>query len=890
MSDPESRWSEIAALFDEIVELAPAERTIRLAGMERGDAALAGEVRALLDADDRANALLDADAAAALPGLLDRSPEAGGAIAGPYRLLHPVGEGGMGVVWLAERVDGSFEQQVAVKVLKQGMDTQAILRRFLLERRILARLRHRHIVRLIDGGSNADGRPFYVMDYVEGQPITDYAATRGLDVRSRVALLATVADAVAYAHSQLVVHRDLKPSNVLVDAGGEPRVLDFGIAKLIEESGEHTMTGTGLRVLSPAYAAPEQVLGEPIGTATDVYALGLMLCELLVGRLPQQRRGRSPAQLAQEVSAETVDRASTLAARLPGDRVAELYGPDGDARRLANTLSGDLDLIIATALQREPARRYTTAAAFAEDLRRWLGGRTIAARADSASYRFTRFVRRHRLGVAATVLVALSLLGGLAIALWQAHIARAAAAAALVAEDKARRQAAIATAVSDFLTRDVIQAVNPYRNKLDIRLTDALIKAGSSIDERFKDEPRLAGVVRRELADSLYLAGEVEPAETQARQALATLEGAFGAGDADALEARVTLGRVTMAKDDYKAARVLYQDGLGAIGSGGPERTRLALAVGLAGIDVEERQEAVALEKLDKLIPEVASAFGAFEPLHVDALNHKLRALVNIERNEDALKAARELRAGTERRFGVGDARTIEWVKREAIVLVNMERYDEALPIMQQACAATRASLGEAHFATHDCNLRLGVVQMEKLNFAAAAALFEPVAAYREKTLGVDSEKTWIGWIWLARGYQRTNRLAEARALFERAYAAAIRVNGADHQNTLPFGQTLGMFFEQTGSHADAEKLRRELLAKATAIMPAGHVNIAKYAWDLGETLASQQHDDQLLAFYAQWLPEWDRLFGAEDSRRIDAHKWLEAAQQRVASRSGSHR
>jgi len=889
MSDPRSRWSEVAAQFDEIVGLAPAERALRLAGLERADPALAGELRALLDADDSANALLDADAAAALPGLLERAPEPGGAMAGPYRLLRLVGEGGMGVVWLAERVDGSFEQQVAVKVLKQGMDTQAILRRFLLERRILARLRHRHIVRLIDGGSNADGRPFYVMDYVEGQPITEYAAARELDVRSRVALLATVADAVAYAHSQLVVHRDLKPSNVLVDAGGEPRVLDFGIAKLIEESGEHTITGTGLRVLSPAYAAPEQILGEPIGTATDVYALGLMLCELLVGQLPRRRRG-SGAQLAQDVSQETAERASALAARLPAESVAQLYGRDGDSRRLANMLAGDLDLIIATALQREPARRYGTAAAFAEDLRRWLGGRTIAARPDSASYRFTRFVRRHQVGVAATVLVALSLLGGLAIALWQTHIARAAAAAALVAEDKARRQAAIATAVSEFLTRDVIQSVNPYRNKLDIRLTDALIKAGSSIDERFKGEPRLAGVVRRELADSLYLAGELEPAETHARQALTTLEGAFGASDADALEARVTLGRVTMAKDDYKAARVLYQDGLAAIGSGGPERTRLALAVGLAGIDVEERQEAVALEKLDKLIPEVASAFGAFEPLHVDALNHKLRALVNIERNEDALKAARELRAGTERRFGVGDARTIEWVKREAIVLVNMERYDEALPIMQQACAATRASLGEAHFATHDCNLRLGVVQMEKLNFAAAAALFEPVAAYREKTLGVDSEKTWIGWIWLARGYQRTNRLAEARALFERAYAAAIRVNGADHQNTLPFGQTLGMFFEQTGSHADAEKLRRELLAKATAIMPAGHVNIAKYAWDLGETLASQQHDDQLLAFYAQWLPEWDRLFGAEDSRRIDAHKWLEAAQQRVASRSGSHR
>ncbi|MBK7013954.1 MAG: serine/threonine protein kinase [Xanthomonadales bacterium] len=200
-------------------------------------------------------------------------------MAGAYRLLRLLGEGGMGVVWLGERTDGAYEQQVAVKVLKRGMDTHAILRRFLQERRILARLNHAHIVRLLDGGMTADGRPFYVMDHVDGAPITEHARRAALDPRARVSILVKVADAVAYAHTQLVVHRDLKPSNVLVDHQGEPRVLDFGIAKLIEESGEQTRTGTGLRVLSPAYAAPEQILGEAIGTPTDVYALGLMLCE-----------------------------------------------------------------------------------------------------------------------------------------------------------------------------------------------------------------------------------------------------------------------------------------------------------------------------------------------------------------------------------------------------------------------------------------------------------------------------------------------------------------------------------------------------------------------------------------------------------------------------------
>jgi serine/threonine-protein kinase len=890
MSDARSRWSEVAALFDEIVELAPAERAGRLADLDRSDPPLAGEVRALLDADDRADALLDADAATALPGLLDRVPEAGDAIAGPYRLLRLVGEGGMGVVWLAERVDGTFEQQVAVKVLKQGMDTQAILRRFLLERRILARLRHRHIVRLIDGGSNADGRPFYVMDYVEGQPITDYAAARGLDVRNRVALLATVADAVAYAHSQLVVHRDLKPSNVLVDGAGEPRVLDFGIAKLIEESGEHTMTGSGLRVLSPAYAAPEQILGEPIGTPTDVYALGLMLTELLVGELPQRRRTAKGAQLAQEVAEETSERPSTLAARLTATRIAELYGKDVEPRRLSQALAGDLDLIIGTALQRDPARRYATAAAFADDLRRWLDARPIAARADSASYRFVRFVRRHRVGVAATVLVALSLLGGLGAALWQAHIARAAAAAALLAEGKAQQQAAIATAVSDFLTRDVIQAVNPYRNKIDIRLTDALIKAGARIDERFKDAPRLAGVIRRELADALYLAGEAAPAEAQARQSLATLESAFGAADADALEARVILGAILHKQDNYAEARSVYEAGIVALGDGGSKRLRLEFEVGMAGLLLEDRNEQAALDALTKLIPEVEATVGAYEPLHIMAIDHAMRAHMGLEQYDDALALARQLRAGTEKKFGVGDVRTLEWIKREGIVLNEMERYGDALPIMRQACEATRANLGDAHFGTADCNLRLGIIHFRMEHYPEALALFEPVAATRERVMGADAEGTWISWVWLARGYQMNGDLKRAQALFERIYATANRVDGEGDAKSIPFGQMLSIFFQQTGALADAEKLRRKLLDQARKALPEGHISIAKYAWDLGETLAAQKRDAELIAFYAEWLPQWDAKFPEADSRRTDAHKWLAEAQQRIALGSNSRR
>ncbi|MEO7012973.1 MAG: serine/threonine-protein kinase [Dokdonella sp.] len=566
MTTPSDRWTRISSLFDELVELDADQRSQQLDQLEATDAGLADEVRALLMADEDAFGLLDGDAAAAVPGVLHREPDAMPAdgMAGPYRLLHLLGEGGMGVVWLAERTDGAYEQQVAVKVLKRGMDTHAILRRFLQERRILARLQHNHIVRLVDGGMSNDGRPYYVMDFVDGKPITAYANGNALDVRARVALLVKVADAVSYAHSQLIVHRDLKPSNVLVDHQGEPRVLDFGIAKLIEESGEQTMTGTGMRVLSPAYAAPEQILGEAIGTATDVYALGLMLCELLIGQLPRQRRGATPAQLALDASQEIVDRASTLAGKLGIDQLRELYGQEANAEHLSRNLAGDLDLIIATALQREPARRYATAAAFADDLRRWLDARPIAARADSTAYRLNRFVRRHRVGVAATALVLVALIAGLGAALWQADKARH---QAELADQQARRadieavsakqSAERSRRVKDFLI-SVFTQEDPMRRTEDgaTTLAQAFDDALKRIDTEFADDSMLQGELLDDFGEISAAKGNLEQSQILFERALALAESTHAADDPAIAETLINLGVIASYRGQPLAGKV----------------------------------------------------------------------------------------------------------------------------------------------------------------------------------------------------------------------------------------------------------------------------------------------------------------------------------------------
>ncbi len=879
-------WTELSDWFDQLSDLPQPEQAAQLGRLRRERPALAARLSAMLAADHEQASVLDRSLDNLLPHLgaslaSENWETRAGQIVGRYRLLEPIGSGGMGEVWRAERADGEFRQVVALKLLKRGMDTQAILRRFRQERSILARLEHPNIVRVLDGGMNEDGRPYYVMTHVDGMPLTQYAAAQQLDVRARIALIATIADAVSYAHAQLIVHRDIKPANVIVDRVGVPHLLDFGIAKLLEDSGEQNLTGTGVRVLSPAYAAPEQILGHPVGTAADVYALGVLLYELLTGTLPHRRNSRDPTVLANGLAQETGERASQTLARLHD--VAPVYGPAADARRLARQLAGDLDLILARALKPEPARRYATAAAFADDLRRWLAGRAILARPDSRRYRLRRFVMRNRIAVAAAALVLLSLLGGLGAALWQARIAQQAAEQAQRAEAFAQQQAQLASAVSEFLIRDVIQSANPFGGTLDIGLAEALVRAGDGIDARFEGNPRLAGVVHRELASALMLAGELAPAAKHAERALAVLVAAFANDDADLQQARLTYGHILHVQDDYPRARALYEEGMAALVPGSPERDRLPFQLAIAGIDIEERREAEGLAILAAIEPALRREFGAFSTLHIDALDHQMRALNQTDRFEEAMELAQTLRAGTEERFGVGHPLTLKWLQREAQALIALERYSEALPLITSACEAQASALGSEHPNSYSCRMRRGTVLFELRRFEEAAAEIEPVVAFYEETFGPDNQQTLVSWIWLARTLQHRGRLDEARALFERAQDESARSHGEDDALALPFRQTLGMFLHQTGQLADALALREDILARSRRALPDGHVNTVKYAWDLAETLATMRRDADYIAFCSEWLPHWQRLLGETDSRVVEARKWLAAAQQQRA-------
>ena len=582
MSD-ERELEELRAarqLFEQVVELPERERAARVAALT--DRGLASRVERLLAADGAGEAAIGDPLRAAAGWLAEEERAAGlvdrrGERIGAWRILERIGRGGMGEVFLAERADGAFERRVALKLLKRGLDSEEIVARFLAERRILARLDHPGIAQLVDGGMADDGRPFFALELVPGLPITDWCAEHRLSLEGRLRLLLEVVAAVDFAHRNLVVHRDLKPSNVLVTPEGAVKLLDFGIAKLLGGEEEAAATSTGTRLLTPRYAAPEQLVGEPVTTATDVHALGLLLWELATGE--PARRGSASAMSQAERETSTPPSARVLGAA-DAERAPLADASPRARRRLARRLRGDFDNVALKALRREPERRYPSAAAFGDDLSRFLDQRPVAARGGAFAYRAGKFVRRHRAAVLAASLVALSLLGGV-VATWrQARIAERERARAEQRFADVRRLANVALF-------DIHSSLDNVAGAMATRrlLVATALEYLDDLAAEARDEPELLA----ELATAYERTAEVQgmpgwPSEGRTGDALASLERALelrrrrralvAAGAADDLaEARllVRVGSVLAARGStaealarHREAIAIYRNALGA--------------------------------------------------------------------------------------------------------------------------------------------------------------------------------------------------------------------------------------------------------------------------------------------------------------------------------------
>ena len=433
-------WRRVQEILDAALQAQPAARGAYLDRACSSEPSLRREVESLIAAHENAGSFMERPAGEDFAELFEHEPVSrAGERMGPYRLLEEIGRGGMGTVYRAVRVD-DFEQQVAIKLVRRGLDTDFVLARFRNERQILAQLEHPNIGRLLDGATTEDGLPYFVMEYVRGGALDRYCDGRSLTITERLGLFVAICSAVQYAHQNLIVHRDIKPSNILVTDDGVPKLLDFGIAKILNPESAGMAEGrtmTMVKLLTPEYASPEQLLGEPITTASDVYSLGVVLYELLTGRRPFRGSAHSFEAMARGISEMAPEKPSTAVARFhqPDDRAEEtLSGTAAQqiaARRgtsvekLCRRLAGDLDTIVLMALRREPERRYSTVEQFSDDVRRHLGNLPVSARKDTVRYHTSKFVRRHKTGVGATVLVALTLIAALVVTLREARIARA---------------------------------------------------------------------------------------------------------------------------------------------------------------------------------------------------------------------------------------------------------------------------------------------------------------------------------------------------------------------------------------------------------------------------------------------------------------------------------
>ncbi len=478
---------------------------------------------------------------------------------GPYQIIRKMGQGGMGAVYLGVRVDQDFKKHLAIKVIRTGMDSDEIVARFRRERQILASLDHPNIAHLIDAGTTDDGLPYFVMEYVQGRPLTEYCDSHKLTVRERLELFRSVCSAVQSAHQNLVVHRDLKPANILVTSDGKAKLLDFGIAKLLNPdiySGELPPTATDMRVMTPEYASPEQVRGDPVGTSSDVYSLGVILFELLSGRRPYQFTSNNQAEIFRVISEEEPRKPSTAVTHernADTDRLSTLRG--GTPEKLQKELRGDLDNIVLMALRKEPQRRYASAEALSEDIRRYLEGHPVAASKGTWSYRAEKYVRRHKAAVAAAAVVSVLLIAfSIVVSIQNVRVASE--------RDAARKAEQKAVAVTEFLV-NLFETNDPAQSKGETLTARQILDSGAErLQKEFKGHPEVQAELMNKVGLLYEKLGMFDQAESLIRQALNTRRSLLGGSHLGVAESLQGLGVVLTDKGEYGEAETHLRDAL----------------------------------------------------------------------------------------------------------------------------------------------------------------------------------------------------------------------------------------------------------------------------------------------------------------------------------------
>jgi len=825
-------WERIQQIFDEASQLPQDRRQDFVADACQGDRTLYLQVESLLLALDQEGGFLEQQIVSyAAHVTATRAPERIGA----YRILSEIGRGGMGAVYLAERADGQYRRRVAIKLVRDGLSSgPELLRRFSVERQILAGLQHPNIAQLLDAGVTEDGTPYLVMEHVEGIRIDKYCDNNELSSRDRIALFQHVCTAVQYAHRNLIVHRDIKPSNILVTGEGVVKLLDFGIAKLLPgpdgsyDDAERTaaladleLTAPALRLMTREYASPEQIRGQAITTATDVYALGVVLYGLLTHQHPFDN-------LRSDFLA--LERAICEAEPPPPSAAVSRAQDTG----LAQQLRGDLDAIVLKAIRQEPADRYASVEHLSEDLHHYLSGFPVMARRGTRRYRALKFVRRHRWGMAAaTSFVLLLLAFAASMSLLSVRLARERTRSNQEAL-KARQAEKTAEAVNRFLQEDLLAESSPSHQaaagpnaKADPNLTvrTALDRAAANIDGKFTGEPLVEASVRQTIGQAYANLGLLPECQLQWERSLALLRRFSGEHSADTLDAMRTLGDLYMREGEYAQAEQLYRETL--------EADRIALG----------RQHAVTIGAMYSLgvLYTREGHYAQAESVLAETLELSIR--VSGEMNSDSVGLMRDL----------------------ANVYSENGKYGQAEPLFLKALAVEERLFGPGYNDILVTKLYLSRLYDREGKYAESEQTAVAALAVSRRVLGETHNTTVFLMSQLARAWMDEGKYTEARALFEKALELDRRLFGDENPNTLTAINDMAKMDRLQGRYAEAERLYNHTIEARRRILGKEHPTTLRVMGELA-TL----YDDQ------RRYPEEEALLAAISSaqRRVlgDSH------------------
>ncbi len=739
---------------------------------------------------------------------------------GPYELVELLGEGGFGMVWLAERRE-PMVQRVALKVLKPGMDSAAVIGRFEQERQALAVMDHPNVARVFDAGTTTRGLPYFVMEFVRGEPITTYCDRNTLSTQRRLELFAQACDAIEHAHSKGIIHRDLKPSNILVGGDSDKaivKVIDFGIAKAISSLAEQrTMfTERGQMVGTPEYMSPEQAGMDATGidTRTDVYSLGVLLYELLSGTLPfdsKSLRAAGYAEIQRIIREVDPPRPATRLSSM-GERASDIAKRrQTQVEDLCSELTRELEWIPLKAIRKDRAERYRSAAQLADDVRNYLVGKPLLAGPESAAYRVRKFVRRHRFGVGVAALIGAILVGSsgaLAVLLAQT---RAAQRAADVAAAEARTEAQKAKAVTDFVS-DMLRSADPGRDGRQVKVADLLDRAGVAIERTAATQPEIAASMHEVVGSTYQGLGLYEDASKQFRASLELRTRTLGPDHPDTYLARANLAPTLSPMGKEQEAEELLQGAIaGLVKSRGAEaRDTLIARASLAKL----RHENGKIEEATKLFREVCDA--------------GLRVLPE------------------------NDSELPMWLGTLGVLLTDSGKVDEAKTYADKALDRARRTLGNEHPTTQYCMNVLARWHQQRGEFEPAEKLYKEAYAAGLKVLGEEHQSTLYWMNNVARILQDQKRFEEAAPIYEKLVEVQTRVMGAENGDTLMFRSNLARCYQDLKQFDKAEPQMREVVEKGKKTLTMDHLNCMIWQNNLAKLLELKGKPEDAQPLYAE--------------------------------------